>query len=55
MATPQPVTSYPWQPESFITGNLAIGNFRENLLRALKTERGVPSETVLTAIGALTG
>jgi hypothetical protein len=45
----------PWQPQSFITGNLAIGNLRENLLRFLRTERGVHAETLLTAAGTLVG
>jgi hypothetical protein len=55
MATTIPITSYPWQPASTLTGNLAIGNLRENLLKALKTERGVHTETLLTSIGALAG
>jgi hypothetical protein len=55
MTATTPITSYPWQPESTITGNLAIGNLRENLLKNLKTERGVHTETLLTAVGALAG
>jgi hypothetical protein len=55
MATPTPVTSFPWQPDSTVTGNLVIGNLRESLLKALKTERGVHTETLLTTIGALGG
>jgi hypothetical protein len=55
VTTTTTVTSYPWQPESFITGNLAIGNLRENLLKSLKTPRGIHSETLLTAVGALAG
>jgi hypothetical protein len=55
MATTAPITSYPWQPQSTITGNLAIGNLRENLLKSLKTERGIHTETLLTGIGALAG
>jgi hypothetical protein len=55
MVTTTPITSYPWQPQSTITGNLAIGNLRENLLKSLKTERGIHTETLLTAVGALAG
>jgi hypothetical protein len=55
MATTTSVTSYPWQPESTITGNLAIGNLRDNLLKRSKTERGTHAETLLTAVGALAG
>jgi hypothetical protein len=55
MTTTTPVTSFPWQPESTITGNLAIGNLRENLLKSLKTQRGIHTETLLTAVGALAG
>lgn len=55
MPTTTPVTGYPWQPESTITGNLAIGNLRENLLKSLKTQRGIHTETLLTAVGALAG
>jgi hypothetical protein len=49
------VTSYPWQPESTGTGNLAIGNVRESLMKALKNQRGIHTETLLTAVGALAG
>ncbi len=51
----KPVGKLPWQPQSEIRGNLAIGNLRENLLRFLGNERGVHAETLLTAMGALAG
>jgi hypothetical protein len=46
---------FPWQPRSFITGNLAIGNLRNNLLARLKTAAGVHVETLLVGIGAIAG
>jgi hypothetical protein len=46
MVTTTSIASYPWQPESTITGNLAIGNLRENLLKSLETPRGIHSETI---------
>lgn len=49
------VANFPWQPQSFITGNLAIGNLCQNLILRFKTERGVHAETLLVAIGAITG
>jgi hypothetical protein len=52
---PKPVGQLPWQPQSEIRGNLAIGNLRENLQRFLRNERGVHAETLLTAVGALVG
>ena len=55
MSDIKPVTNFPWQPQSEITGNLAIGNLRENLLQRLRDERGVHAETLVTAIGALAG
>jgi hypothetical protein len=55
VTTTTTITSYPWQPESFITGNLAIGNLRENLMKALKNQRGIHTETLLTTVGALAG
>lgn len=55
MATTTSITSYPWQPDSTITGNLAIGNLRENLLKSLKTQRGIHTETLLAVVGALAG
>ena len=45
----------PWQPQSEILGNLAIGNLRNNLLHRLATQRGVHIESMLTAVGALAG
>jgi hypothetical protein len=55
MTTTTPVTNYPWQPASTNTGNLAIGNFKEGLMKGLRTERGIHAETCLTAVGALAG
>src|SRR5258708_674404 len=45
----------PWGPEDEIAANQAIGNLRNFLLGALKTERGIQAETLLVAAGALTG
>jgi hypothetical protein len=53
--TQTPIASFPWEPESTKTGDLAITNVGEYLMKALKTERGVHTETLLTAIGALAG
>ena len=50
-----PLDQLRWQPQSQIRGNLAMGNLRENMLRFLRTERGVHAETLMTAMGALTG
>jgi hypothetical protein len=55
MATTTAVTSFPWQPDSTATGDLAIKNLREGLMTALKTQRGIHTETLLTAVGALAG
>jgi hypothetical protein len=49
------VSEYPWQPQSLLLGNLAIGNLRENLLRVLRNERGIHAESLIAAIGALAG
>ncbi len=46
---------FPWQPRSFVTGNLAIGNLRNNLLARLKGDKGVHAETLLVVIGAIAG
>jgi len=51
----KPVGKLPWQPQCEILGNLAIGNIRENMLRFLRTDRGVHAETLHTAMGALAG
>jgi len=32
---------FPWQPQSFVLGNLAIGNLRQNMLKRLGGENGV--------------
>jgi hypothetical protein len=49
------VTSFPWQPDSTATADLAIKNLREGLMTALKNQRGIHTETLLTAVGALAG
>ncbi len=55
MAVTTPITTFPWQPDSTVTGDLAIKNLREGLMAALKNERGIHTETLLTAVGALAG
>jgi hypothetical protein len=55
MTATTPVTRFPWQPDSTATGDLAIKNLRETLMKALKNDRGIHSETLLTAVGALAG
>ena len=55
MTTTKPVTAFPWQPDSTVTGDLAIKDLREGLMAALKNERGILSVTLLTAVGALAG
>jgi hypothetical protein len=55
MATRTPITRFPWEPDSKVTGDLAIKNLREALMKALKNERGIHTETILTAVGALAG
>jgi hypothetical protein len=45
----------PWGPEDDIVANQAIGNLRNFLLAAVKTDRGVHAETLVVAAGALTG
>ena len=55
MPSLDPIPQLPWQPESFVLGNLAIGNMCENMMIWLKMGETVHCETLLTAIGALTG
>jgi hypothetical protein len=55
MAEVQQITSFPWQPQCTIRGNLAIGNLHHALLRWLQNDRGVHTETLLAAAGVLTG
>jgi hypothetical protein len=45
----------PWQPQSEIRGNLAVGNLRENMLRFLAVEGGVHAQTLHATMGALAG
>ena len=54
-ATTIRITTFPWQPDSTVTGDLAIKNLREGLMAAIKNERGIHTETLLTAVGALAG
>jgi len=53
--TPVSLTDFPWQPESTISGNLAIGNLRENLLIRLRLNGKTHAETLSVAIGCLAG
>jgi hypothetical protein len=55
MATTTPITHFPWQPDSTVTGDLAVKNLGEDIMKALKNERGIHTETLLTAVGALAG
>lgn len=55
MSTNTPITRFPWQPDSTATGDLAIKSLREALMNALKNQRGIHTETMLTAVGALAG
>jgi hypothetical protein len=54
-ASTTPITTFPWQPDSTATGDLAIKGLREGLMTALKNQRGIHTETLLTAVGALAG
>jgi hypothetical protein len=49
------VPKLPWQPQSLVRGNLAIGNLANNLPSLLRSDRGVHAETLLVAAGALVG
>lgn len=55
MSDVQRVEQFPWQPQSTVRGNLAIGNLHSNLLEGLKNERGVHAETALAVFGAVAG
>jgi hypothetical protein len=55
MATTASITSFPWQPDSTATANRAIGDLGVGLMRDLKTQRGIHTETLMTVIGALAG
>jgi len=55
MATTTSVTSFPWQPDSTATANRAIGDLGVGLMNALKNQRGIHTETLMTVIGALAG
>ena len=48
-------SEWPWAQHSFVLGNLAIGNIRENLKRQLTLDGRIHAETLLTSIGALAG
>ena len=45
----------PWQPQSEIRGNLAIGNLRENILPFLAVVGGAHAQTLHATMGALAG
>jgi hypothetical protein len=55
MVTTRPITSYPWQPDSTKTALRAIGDLGVGLMGALKTQRGIHTETLMTVVGALAG
>jgi hypothetical protein len=55
MNTTTPITSYPWQPDSTKTALRAIGDLGAGLMRELKTQRGIHTETLMTVVGALAG
>ncbi|HVW73459.1 MAG TPA: hypothetical protein VHC39_07455 [Rhizomicrobium sp.] len=46
---------FPWQPHSFITGNLAIGNLGHKLRARLTVQGRIHAETLLVGIGAIAG
>lgn len=46
---------FPWQPESEVRGNMAVGNLRETLLKVLANDQGVHVETLMAALGAVHG
>jgi hypothetical protein len=50
-----PVSTLPWQPQSTITGNLAVGNLRNTLERGLTVNGRIHAETLFVALGALVG
>ena len=50
------VKRFPWQPEHYIAGNLAIGNLRENLPHRLAEEGGrINAPALMIAAGAIAG
>jgi hypothetical protein len=55
MPTTATLTSFPWQPASTKTASRAIGDLGVGLMRDLKTQRGVHTETLMTVVGALAG
>jgi hypothetical protein len=55
MTTTTTITSYPWQPDSTKTALRAIGDLGVGLMRDLKTQRGIHTETLMTVVGALAG
>jgi hypothetical protein len=55
MNTTTSITSYPWQPDSTKTALRAIGDLGAGLMRELKTQRGIHTETLMTVVGALAG
>jgi hypothetical protein len=55
MSTTTPISSYPWQHDSTKTALRAIGDLGVGLMRDLKTQRGIHTETLMTVVGALAG
>jgi hypothetical protein len=55
MTTTASIKTFPWQPDSTATADLAINTVRERLMSALKDHRGIHTETLLTAVGSLAG
>jgi hypothetical protein len=55
MVTTTTITRYPWQPDSTKTALRAIGDLGAGLMGALKTQRGIHTETLMTVVGALAG
>lgn len=45
----------PWGPEGEIAANASIATLRENLLEAIKDDKGVHTESLMVAIGAIAG
>ncbi len=55
MQNGQSTPVYPWHEKTFIRGNFTVGNLRENLPRMVTHEGRIQAETLLAAVGVLTG
>ena len=55
MAEPEKKIEYPWHKDYFLTGNLAVGNLRENLKARFNINGRIHAETLLFTTGAITG